>query len=162
MQFQVDKFASVTVRVPISNPVTVGYRRRPRVGDVIVVRALSENPVYPHVELVDGRRSIVKAGEVIAGVVGSRQALRGFVGRAPETVNPGEELHLLNMGGVVGRFVDGAPDLGHPIRVQVLGMAIREGEVINIDEGSIRPLLDEYACARRRAGGAVHEPHVWV
>lgn len=147
MQVHVDKFASATVRVPISNPVTVGHRRRPRVGDVIVVRALTENPVYPHVELVDGRRSVVKTGEVIAGVVGSRQALRGFVGRAPETVSPGEELHLLNMGGVVGRFVDGAPDLGHPIRVQVLGMAIREGEVINIAEGSIRP-LEEYAGER--------------
>src|SRR3990172_528387 len=137
MQIQVDKFASAAVRVTIANPVTVGYRPRPRVGDVIVVRALTENPVYPHVELVDGRRSIVKTGEVIAGVVGSRQALRGFVGCAPETVSPGEELHLLNMGGVVGRYVDGAPDLGHPIKVQVLGMAMREGEVINIAEGSI-------------------------
>jgi hypothetical protein len=136
---KVDKFASATARAKLSSPVTVEPRPFPKVGDVIVVRALTENPAYPHVELTSGRRSVVRPGDVIAGVIGSRQALRGFVGYAPMKVNAEDELYLLNMGGVVGRFIDAAPDYGRPVRVKVLGMAVRDGCVVNIGENAIPP-----------------------
>jgi hypothetical protein len=139
MDVKIDKFASSTLRARIPNPATVESRPFPKVGDVVVVQVLTENPNYPHVELTNGRRSVVKIGDVIAGVIGSRQALRGFVGYAPMKVNPDDELYLLNMGGVIGRFIDGAPELGTPIKVKVLGFAVKDGEVINIASNAIQP-----------------------
>src|SRR5207248_512507 len=82
-------------------------------------------PLYPEIELAGGERAILHKGDVIAAVLGSRQALRGFVGYAPYRIAAGDKLHILNLGGVVGRFVGGHKDLGEPVQVEVLGISKR-------------------------------------
>jgi len=74
----------------------------PEVGDVVVVRALSESVTYGNLETPSGRLAKIAAGDVIVGALGKRRALKGFVGEMPDTVGPGDRLHLLNMGGVIG------------------------------------------------------------
>jgi hypothetical protein len=95
-------------------------------------RALSENAEYPDVELADGSFSRVRAGDLIAGVLGSRQALRGYVGYAPVKASVGDRLQILNLGGVIGRCIDGHADLGPAVDVEVLGAVVRHRKPVTL------------------------------
>ena len=125
MKVEIGRFASVTAPLELSGTVEVQKQGTTEPGQLVVVRALTENTFYPDLELVTGERVRVRKDDVIAGVLGSRQALRGFVGYAPYRVAAGDKLHLLNLGGVIGRFVSGHKDLGDPIRVEVIGVSKR-------------------------------------
>jgi len=142
MKIQVQHIASATSPLKVSNPVEV-FRQAPcEAGQLVVVRALTENPLYPELEIPDGSRVAIKKGDIIAGVLGSRQALRGYVGYAPYRLTAGDKLHVLNLGGVIGRFVSGHKDLGEPIQVEVLGISKR-----NLKEGAL-PKVDVLAEAK--------------
>jgi hypothetical protein len=125
MKIDVDRFSSSTAPLKLKNPIDVRPHRATTPGQLVVVRTLSENPQYPELELVGGERATLRRGEVLAGVLGSRQALRGFVGSAPERAAAGDRLQILNLGGVIGRFVSGHKDLGMPVQVEVLGVSPR-------------------------------------
>jgi hypothetical protein len=71
----------------------------------------------------------IQKGDIVAGVLGSRQALRGYAGVVPEKVAVGDTLHLLNLGGVIGLCNSANPDLGPPCRVEVLGAIQRFPEL---------------------------------
>ena len=96
-------------------------------GYCLAVRALDSKEGYNQVEGADGTFRTVVAGDVLLGALGERQALKGFSGRIPRRIAPGDTLHLLNMGGIVGRSTDDHPDLGAALRVEVLG-AVLTGE----------------------------------
>ncbi|HKS15844.1 MAG TPA: hypothetical protein VJU16_00875 [Planctomycetota bacterium] len=136
----IDKFASSTFRLGLSNPVEITRDCVSESGTVVVVRALTENPNYPDLELVDGRIERIRAGDVIAGVLGSRRALRGFVGYSPYKLAAGDRLNLLNLGGVIGRCIDGHKDLGEAVQVEVLGCAVRRKTVLNLDQAALAPM----------------------
>jgi hypothetical protein len=118
------RFSSSTLRLRLEAPLTVQPIPYARVGDVVAVEVLSTNPAYPNLEGTDGSLEKLAVGDVVVGVIGSRQALRGFVGQAPAELEEGEELALLNIGGVVGRYVDSTTDLGEPARVRYLGTVV--------------------------------------
>jgi hypothetical protein len=136
----IDKFASSTFRLGLSNPVEITRDCVSDSGTVVAVRALNENPNYPDLELTDGRIERIRAGDVIAGVLGSRRALRGFVGYSPYKLAAGDRLNLLNLGGVIGRCIDGHKDLGDAIQVEVLGCAVRRRAILNLDQAALTPL----------------------
>ena len=121
MRIRLDKIASATRNVSLHRDVTVGGPIPPRPGTVVAVRVLDNKVVYNEVEDVHGRMTRVQRGDVVAGVLGARQALRGFAGAVPETVEAGDVLHLLNLGGVIGLCTSANPDVGPPCRVEVLG-----------------------------------------
>ena len=79
---------------------------------------------------------------MVVGALGSRRALKGFVGDVPETAGAGDRLHLLNMGGVIGYCKGHHSSLSDAIEVEVLGFVLGEGqEVRNIGDGAL-PLRD--------------------
>ena len=135
-----DKFASSTFRLGLENPVEITRDCVSDSGTVVAVRALTENPNYPDLELADGRIERIKAGDIIVGVLGSRRALRGFVGYAPYKLSAGDRLNLLNLGGVIGRCIDGHKDLGEAIQVEVLGCVVRRKTILNLDQASLTPM----------------------
>ena len=116
-----------------------------RSGDIVVVEALEEKRVYDQLELITGRLAHISKDDVIAGTLGSRRALKGFVGNCPEEVHAGDTLNVLNMGGVIGIATSANQDYGHPLRAKVLGLAVRNGKVLNIAEGAIPP-SDRLTC----------------
>src|SRR5205085_7228493 len=85
--------------------------------------------------LPTGRMAKVNVGDVLAGVLGRRRALKGFVGDVPQTVSAGDELHLLNLGGVIGSCTGHHSSLNDAIKVKVIGLAANGG-------GSIRNIAD--------------------
>lgn len=141
---EADKIGSATSPLDLSKTLAVVTARESvRAGDVVVVRALSESATYNQLELVTGRLAKINPGDVIAGVLGSRRALKGFVGDVPETVAAGDELHLLNMGGVMGLCTGHHSSLSDAIRVEVIGLVYDEtARVRNIGDAAL-PLREE-------------------
>jgi hypothetical protein len=136
---EADKIGSATSPLELSKTLAVVTERvGVRAGDVVVVRALTESATYNQLELVTGRLAKINPGDVIAGVLGSRRALKGFVGDVPETVAAGDELHLLNMGGVIGLCTGHHSSLSDAIRVEVVGLVYDEGaRVRNIGDAAL-------------------------
>lgn len=132
-----DKVASCTLNLGLGDTVELVPPQRPRIGDVVVVRTLSDNPTYNKLELTSGRLARLNPGDVMAGVLGRRRALKGFVGDVPRRLQIHDRLHVLSLGGVVGRCTGRHHEMGRPIEAEVLGMAARGGRVLNIGETAL-------------------------
>ena len=118
---RLDKIASVTRRLELRPHVLLGERIPAVAGTVVACRVASAKTSYDTLEDVHGRMVRLVPGDVIAGALGHRDALHGFSGEVPSAVSAGDELHLLNLGGVIGRATGGAPAVGEPFRLEVLG-----------------------------------------
>src|SRR5438270_335004 len=115
----------------------------PRAGDVVVARVLTDNATYNMLELPTGRLAKVNPGDVIVGVLGRRRALKGFVGDVPVSVNKGDELYLLNLGGVIGSCSGHHSSLNDAIKVKVIGLLCdAKGTVRNIADVAL-PLREK-------------------
>lgn len=137
----VDKIGSATSPLGLAKTVAVvSSSRSPRPGDVVVVRALTDSATYNMLELPTGRLAKINPGDLLIGVLGRRRALKGFVGDVPTSVAAGDELHLLNMGGVIGCCTGHHSSLGDAIRLEVIGLVSdNNGEIRNIADAAIQP-----------------------
>ncbi len=138
-RIRVDKIASVTSLVPLksSELEVCSHISKPKSGDLVVVRVISENKNYNQLELVHGRLAKIQSQDVLVGVLGARRALKGFVGEVPGRLDEGDQLHLLNMGGVIGRCTGFHHELGGPIRVEFLGGLLLRGRQANLSDWAI-------------------------
>ena len=137
MRVRLDKIASVATRVGLPGEVeTTGAIPAER-GVVVVVEALEEKQIYGELELVGGEMARIGKGDLIAGALGERQALKGFVGSIPSHVSPGDVLHILNMGGVIGQCSSANSDFGQALRVRVVGAAVIDGRPATIARNAI-------------------------
>ncbi len=116
-----DKIASVTRSCQLKREVRVSSQIPCEEGVVVAVRVLNDKSTYNQLELPSGRMAQVKRGDIVAGALGHRHALFGYAGHLPERLAPGDRIQLLNMGGVLGVFDGGSPDLGLPFECEVLG-----------------------------------------
>ncbi|MDQ6787869.1 MAG: hypothetical protein M3033_13765 [Acidobacteriota bacterium] len=138
---EADKIGSATSPLKLTKTVSViSENNAPKVGDVVVVRALGESVTYGNLELPSGRLARINAGDVLLGVLGKRRALKGFVGDVPDSIKAGDKLHLLNMGGVIGVCLGHHSSLSDAIQVEVLGIACDENEnILNIADNALKP-----------------------
>jgi hypothetical protein len=136
---EADKIGSVVSGLGLRRTLAVvGERRAAHVGDAVVVRALTDSATYNQLELPTGRLAKINPGDVIVGALGSRRALKGFVGDVPEAAGAGDRLHLLNMGGVIGFCKGHHSSLSDAIEVEVLGFVVDESQrVRNIADGAL-------------------------
>lgn len=136
---EADKIGSVVSGSGLGRTLAVvGGRRASRVGDVVVVRALTDSATYNQLELPTGRLAKINPGDVLVGALGSRRALKGFVGDVPAEAGAGDRLHLLNMGGVIGYCKGHHSSLSDAIEVEVLGFVVDESQrVRNIGDGAL-------------------------
>jgi hypothetical protein len=120
-KIKLDKIASATRNVQLSKEVTISDEIQARPGMVVAVKALGRKTTYNEIEDPQGRLVRVDEGDVIAGVLGERRALKGYAGIVPPRISKGDTLNLLNMGGVVGQVTSVNIELGAPRQVEVLG-----------------------------------------
>jgi hypothetical protein len=137
MKIRPHKIGSVVSRLGFEGQIEISRIVESRSGQVLLVRALEEKRTYDMLELTTGRMAHIGKGDVLVGALGRRAALRGFVGRVPETVKAGDTLSVLNLGGVLGQIVSENQDVGHSLKVEVLGMAVRNGKGINIADAAL-------------------------
>jgi hypothetical protein len=145
MKIVADKIASSARNVRLSSEITLSPSIIAKEGYLIAGRLLNERGDYNTIELLSGRMSRLYKGDVVVGVLGPRNALKGFSGVVPDQIKPGDVLQLLNLGGVIGKCTSENAELGKPIDVEVLGAVLhfphfleRVGTPAVITEGEIR------------------------
>jgi hypothetical protein len=120
----VDKLASVTQACGLSHEVRVSNDIPAEEGVVVVVEVLTNKTTDNTLELTSGRMAKVGKGDVVAGALGHRRALFGYSGHVPATVQPGDVIQMLNIGGVLGVCDSINPEKGRPFDCRVLGVAL--------------------------------------
>ena len=128
MKITLDKIASVTKNAALQQEVLITDDMKAENGLLLVVEVLEDKKIYNQLELVTGRLSTLKKGDIIAVALGNRKALKGFVGKTPDTLKVGDIINVLNLGGVVGICTsENIKEVGHALPVKVLG-AITDGK----------------------------------
>jgi hypothetical protein len=137
----VDKIGSATSPLALAKTVAlVSAAESTSAGDVVVVRALTDSATYNMLELPTGRLAKINPGDLLIGVLGRRRALKGFVGEVPPSLKSGDQLHLLNMGGVIGLCTGHHSSLSDAIKLEVIGIVCDEaGRVLNIADAALPP-----------------------
>src|SRR5215217_3992944 len=135
----VDKIGSATSPLGLAKTVAlVSASAATKAGDVVVVRALTDSATYNMLELPTGRLAKINPGDLLVGVLGRRRALKGFVGDVPAKLANGDQLHLLNMGGVIGYCTGHHSSLGDAINLEVVGLVCDENDrVLNIADAAL-------------------------
>lgn len=144
-KLHLDRIASSTKNARLGPDVLIGKEIVCEEGRILAVRITSDKAVYNQVEDPTGRLIRLRSGDVLAGVLGARRALRGYEGEVPPALAPGDTIEVLNLGGVLGRCTAGNPDLGAPFSAEVLGAVLtfprtgdRVGRPASIREGAIQ------------------------
>lgn len=137
----IEKMGSVVSNLMLPRSIRItASNAAPRVGDLVVVRAVSESLTYGNLELPSGRLAKINSGDILVGALGKRRALKGFVGDVPASCKAGDRLHLLNMGGVMGVCKGHHSSLSDAIELEVIGFASDDdGQVHNISKNSLKP-----------------------
>ncbi len=118
---RLDRISSSTRNAALTPEVIVGDQIVSAEGYVLAVRVLEDKATYNTVEDVTGRMVALRAGDVLAGVLGTRRALRGYAGVVPSHLAVGDTIEILNLGGILGRCTSVNPEIGPPFRAEVLG-----------------------------------------
>lgn len=143
---RLDRIASSTRNARLAPDVIVGDDIIAREGHVLAVRILDDKSSYNTVEDLAGRMVSLRSGDVLAGTLGSRRALRGYAGDVPPAIAVGDVINVLNLGGILGRCSSSNPDIGPPFRAEVLGAILafpelgdRVGRPATITDGAVPP-----------------------
>ncbi|HVE13402.1 MAG TPA: hypothetical protein VNI01_08425 [Elusimicrobiota bacterium] len=124
MKVVFDKIASTTRNAKVPREAILSAHVPAKEGTVVAVRVKGHKTTYNSVEDTHGRMTTLNDGDVLAGVLGTRRALRGYAGVVPEKVEVGDHLDILNLGGVLGRCTAGNVELGPPLQAEVLGAVL--------------------------------------
>lgn len=124
LRLRADKIASITRNFSLPREVSLRREAEAREGVIIAGRIRGEKSTYNQLEDVHGRMSTLHEGDIVIGALGQRHALHGYAGRVPQTVNAGDRLHMLNLGGVIGECTTQNPSAGPPFEVEVLGQLL--------------------------------------
>jgi hypothetical protein len=120
----VDKIASVTQACGLSHEVRVSSDIPAEEGVVVVVEVLTNKSTYNTLELTSGRMAKVGKGDIVVGALGHRKALFGYSGHVPTSVQTGDVIQMLNIGGVLGICDSVNPEKGKPFDCRVLGVVL--------------------------------------
>jgi hypothetical protein len=120
-RIRLDRIASSTRNAGLTPEVIVGDDIVAAEGYLLAVRILDDKPAYNTIEDVTGRMLSLRAGDVLAGTLGTRRALRGYAGLVPAHIAVGDTIEVLNLGGILGRCTSANPEIGPPFKAEVLG-----------------------------------------
>ncbi len=137
-KIHIDKIGSVTKNLGLKHVETLTDKLSCEMGTVLAAQILEDKSIYNELELPTGRMSKLKKGDIIAVALGQRMALKGFVGKLPESLKVDDVIHLLNMGGVAGECTSAnTAEVGDPLRIRILGGITRKGKLLNIKQASL-------------------------
>ncbi len=131
-----DKIASVAGTVLTAPFLSLSAEPRvPRSGDLVLLR-VTDASGQSVVELPNGRMAAVRVGDLVVGVLGQRRALKGFVGDVPAHLAVGDELAILNLGGVMGELRGRQRGLPMPLGGTYVGSVLMNGQIANLSQNA--------------------------
>ena len=149
---KLDKISSSTRNAALTAEVIVGDQIVAQEGYVLAVRIREDKSTYNSVEDLAGRMVTLRAGDVLAGTLGTRRALRGYAGVVPPLIAVGDTIDVLNLGGILGKCTSANPEIGAPFRAEVLGAILtfpelgdRVGRPAHIKDKAV-PTADTLEC----------------
>lgn len=86
-RIRLDRISSSTRNAHLAAEVIVGQNIVAAEGYVLAVRLLTDKSSYNTVEDLAGRLVSLRKGDVLAGTLGSRRALRGYAGEVPAHID---------------------------------------------------------------------------
>ena len=119
-----DKVASVAQHAQVGHELKLSPEIPCDEGVLVAVEVLNNKSRYNQLELTSGRMATVTQGDIVVGALGHRKALRGYSGHLPETLEVGETVQILNIGGVLGICDSANPEVGPPFDCRVLGAVL--------------------------------------
>lgn len=136
----IDKRGSVTASITVATQALLSDKIVAREGELIAARVVERSLRYGHLEDIHGRQVAIHEGDIVIGALGRRNALHGHGGVIPDTLEVGDTLHILNLGGVMGLCQTSNPMVGPPTVLEVLGSVLtfpvvgsREGVPANLN-----------------------------
>ncbi|HRP06920.1 MAG TPA: hypothetical protein PLL69_00400 [Gemmatimonadales bacterium] len=145
-RIRLDRIASSTRNAHLAEEVIVGDQIVAAEGYILAVRILEDKSTYNTLEDPTGRMVALRAGDILAGTLGARRALRGYAGEVPASIAVGDTIEVLNLGGILGRCTSVNPDIGPPFKAEVLGAVLsfpelgdRVGRPAHIRDAAIPP-----------------------
>ena len=123
-RIRLDRISSSTRNAQLATEVIVGDEIIAAEGYVLAVRILHDKSSYNTVEDRTGRMVALRAGDVLAGTLGHRRALRGYAGVVPSAIGVGDTIEVLNLGGILGKCTSATPENGAPFKAEVLGAVL--------------------------------------
>jgi len=123
-RIRLDRISSSTKNAALSAEVIVGDQIVAAEGYILAVRLLTDKSTYNQVEDLSGRMVALRSGDVLAGTLGIRRALRGYAGEVPKTIAVGDVIDVLNLGGILGKCTSANPEIGPPFQAEVLGAVL--------------------------------------
>ncbi|MBN2447492.1 MAG: hypothetical protein JXO22_12240 [Phycisphaerae bacterium] len=124
MRVWLDKIASATANVPLRRDARLSSAIVAREGHIVAGRIHGEKTSYNQLEDLHGRMMVLHDGDIVAGVLGQRNALQGYAGFVPDRIEAGDRLNVLNLGGVIGKCTSESPTVGQPFEFEVLGSVL--------------------------------------
>ena len=121
---RLDRIASSTRNAALAQEVILGDDIIASEGYVLAVRILTDKSGYNEVEDLTGRMVALRSGDVLAGTLGVRRALRGYAGEVPSRIAVGDVINVLNLGGILGKCTSQNPEVGPPFDAEVLGAVL--------------------------------------
>jgi len=119
-----DKIASVALNHGLTRELRVSADIPCEEGVMVAVEILNNKSSYNTLELVSGRMAYLKRGDIIVGALGHRKALFGYSGHLPTSLQPGDIVQVLNIGGVLGICDAVNATFGPPFEARVLGAVL--------------------------------------
>jgi hypothetical protein len=143
---RLDRVASSTRNAALAHEVILGDEIVAAEGYVLAVRIRTDKSTYNQVEDLSGRMVSLRAGDVLAGTLGVRRALRGYAGEVPARIAVGDLINVLNLGGILGKCTSENPEIGPPFEAEVLGAVLafpelgdRVGQPAHIRDHAVPP-----------------------
>ncbi len=143
---RLNRLSSSTRNAGLTDEVFLGDEIVASEGYVLAVRILTDKSSYNVMEDISGRMVELRSGDIMAGTLGSRRALRGYAGEVPSVISVGDTIDVLNLGGILGRCTSQNPDIGPPFQAEVLGAVLsfpalgdRVGRPAHIRDRAISP-----------------------
>lgn len=123
------KNAFTTRRIPREAMLTLQRESIPRPGDLVLAR-VEKVGQHKCLELADGRRSRLFAGDLITVVYGNRYAPDQYEAMVPDHLGP---CHLAASGGIASQVVHRCGKTGNPTAITPLGLVgDRQSQVLNL------------------------------
>src|SRR3954464_5874306 len=98
---RLDRISASTKNAALAPEVMVGHEIIAAKGFVLAVRVREDKATYNTIEDVTGRMLSLRAGDVLAGTLGARRALRGYAGMVPKSIAVGGVADVLNLRGIL-------------------------------------------------------------
>ncbi|HEY2202865.1 MAG TPA: DUF1611 domain-containing protein [Pseudonocardia sp.] len=132
------KWGFVTRRLTGRDSTMLGSNvRPPRLGD-LVVTTVSRIGEHEFLEDIYGRRARMYPGDVVVGAFGNRYATDFYEGYIPA---PGDGVHLLTSGGLIGTVASSHTSRGAPTELEVLGpLTDSRGNPLSTDDFVLAPV----------------------